>query len=195
MARYNMRVAAEWIERLHDVEENYFEEMVRRLHLRPEEPEEWRKAADAMYIPFDDEHGIHPQDAHFLEREVWNKGQEQPKRPLLLHYHPLTIYRYQVIKQADVVLALFLRGSEFSEKARRADFDYYDPLTTGDSSLSSVVQCIVAAEFRRATNHLVRAKKQKYPITHKRYRGTWAGVHPPSTIPNVIGTKTIAHAP
>lgn len=147
MARYNMRVAAEWIERLHDVEENYFEEMVRRLHLRPEEPEEWRKAADAMYIPFDDEHGIHPQDAHFLEREVWNKGQEQPKRPLLLHYHPLTIYRYQVIKQADVVLALFLRGSEFSEKARRADFDYYDPLTTGDSSLSSVVQCIVAAEL------------------------------------------------
>ena len=142
-----MRVAAEWIERLHDVEENYFEEMVRRLHLRPEEPEEWRKAADAMYIPFDDEHGIHPQDAHFLEREVWNKGQEQPKRPLLLHYHPLTIYRYQVIKQADVVLALFLRGSEFSEKARRADFDYYDPLTTGDSSLSSVVQCIVAAEL------------------------------------------------
>ena len=97
MARYNMRVAAEWIERLHDVEENYFEEMVRRLHLRPEEPEEWRKAADAMYIPFDDEHGIHPQDAHFLEREVWNKGQEQPKRPLLLHYHPLTIYRLSLI--------------------------------------------------------------------------------------------------
>ncbi|WP_276879389.1 glycoside hydrolase family 65 protein [Lawsonella clevelandensis] len=147
MARYNMRVAAEWVERLREVEKSYFEEMVHRLNLRPEEPAEWRTAADAMCIPFDGERGIHPQDAHFLEREIWNKDRGQPKRPLLLHYHPLTIYRYQVIKQADVVLALFLRGSEFSEKLKRADFDYYDPLTTGDSSLSAVVQCILAAEL------------------------------------------------
>ncbi|WQD12791.1 MAG: hypothetical protein U1U88_000905 [Lawsonella clevelandensis] len=73
MARYNMRVAAEWVERLQDVEEAIFEEMVHRLNLRPEEPAEWRKAADAMCIPFDEERGIHPQDAHFLEREIWNK--------------------------------------------------------------------------------------------------------------------------
>lgn len=52
-----------------------------------------------------------------------------------------------MIKQADVVLALFLRGCEFSEDVKRADFDYYDPLTTGDSSLSAVVQCILAAEL------------------------------------------------
>ncbi len=56
------------------------------------------------------------------------------------------IYRFQVIKQADVVLALFLQGDHFTQEEKRADFDYYDPITTGDSTLSGVVQSIIAAE-------------------------------------------------
>ena len=68
------------------------------------------------------------------------------QRPLLLHFHPLVIYRYQVLKQADVVLALFLQGNHFSAEDKLADFEYYDPLTTGDSTLSAVVQSILAAE-------------------------------------------------
>lgn len=147
MARYNMRIASEWVLQLQRVDDESFQSLIRRLELRPEEVKRWQRAATAMFIPFDEKMGIHPQDAHFLEREIWNKDKEQPKRPLLLHYHPLTIYRYQVIKQADVVLALFLRGAEFSEELKKADFDYYDPLTTGDSSLSAVVQCIMAAEL------------------------------------------------
>ncbi len=90
---------------------------------------------------------MHPQDQHFLEREVWDlAATPDSKRPLLLHYHPLVIYRFQVLKQADVVAALFLQGQMFSLEQKRADFEYYDPLTTGDSTLSSVVQSIVAAE-------------------------------------------------
>ena len=56
------------------------------------------------------------------------------------------IYRFQVLKQADVVLALFLQGEEFTLEQKKADFDYYDPITTGDSTLSAVVQSIIAAE-------------------------------------------------
>ena len=56
------------------------------------------------------------------------------------------IYRFQVLKQADVVLALFLQGDHFSFDQKRADFEYYDPITTGDSTLSGVVQSIIAAE-------------------------------------------------
>ncbi len=90
---------------------------------------------------------MHPQDQHFLEREVWDLAATPPdKRPLLLHYHPLVIYRFQVLKQADVVLALFLQGDQFSVEEKRADFEYYDPITTGDSTLSAVVQSIIAAE-------------------------------------------------
>ena len=68
------------------------------------------------------------------------------QRPLLLHFHPLVIYRFQVLKQADVVLALLLQGNEFTPEQKRKDFEYYDALTTGDSSLSAVVQSIIAAE-------------------------------------------------
>ena len=63
------------------------------------------------------------------------------------HYHPLTIYRHQVIKQADVVLAMFLLGNEFPADVKKRNFDYYDPLTTGDSSLSACIQSIAAAEI------------------------------------------------
>ena len=98
--------------------------------------------------PFDHERGIHPQDDTFLDREVWDLAGTPPdKFPLLLHYHPLVIYRHQVIKQADIVLAMFLVGNEFSEEQKRRNFDYYDPLTTGDSSLSACVQSILAAEI------------------------------------------------
>ena len=98
-------------------------------------------------IPFDEELGIHPQDSHFLEREVWDlQSPATAKRPLLLHYHPLVIYRFQVLKQADVVLALFLQGQHFTLEQKRKNFEYYDPITTGDSTLSAVVQSIIAAE-------------------------------------------------
>ena len=91
--------------------------------------------------------GIHPQDAQFLEKELWDlEITPASQRPLLLHYHPLVIYRFQVLKQADVVLALLLQGDEFTLEEKLKDFEYYDPLTTGDSTLSAVVQSIIAAE-------------------------------------------------
>ena len=89
---------------------------------------------------------IHPQDSTFLELEPWDwEGTAEDKYPLLLNYHPLVIYRHQVLKQADVVLAMFLRGESFSVEQKRRNFDYYDPITTGDSSLSACVQAVVAA--------------------------------------------------
>jgi alpha,alpha-trehalose phosphorylase len=92
--------------------------------------------------------GIHPQDDTFLKREVWDlPNTPREKYPLLLHFHPLVIYRYQVIKQADIVLAMFLLGNEFSKEQKRRNYEYYDPLTTGDSSLSACVQSILAAEI------------------------------------------------
>jgi alpha,alpha-trehalose phosphorylase len=121
--------------------------MVRRLGLDEGEPDAWDAAAEAMHIPYSEGLGIHPQDAVFLEREVWDlENTPDEQRPLLLHFHPLVIYRYQVLKQADVVLALYLQGNHFTDEEKLADFEYYDPLTTGDSTLSAVVQSILAVE-------------------------------------------------
>jgi alpha,alpha-trehalose phosphorylase len=107
----------------------------------------WDAAADAMFIPFDDELGIHPQDSRVPRTRTVGLGGTPPEEvPLLLHYHPLVIYRHQVLKQADVVLAMFLRSEHFPIEQKRRNFDFYDPITTGDSSLSACVQAVVAAE-------------------------------------------------
>jgi alpha,alpha-trehalose phosphorylase len=101
-----------------------------------------------MYLPYDEELGIHPQDDTFLELEPWDFAGTPPgKYPLLLHYHPLVIYRHQVLKQADVVLAMALRSDQFPLEQKRRNFDYYDPITTGDSSLSACVQAMAAAQI------------------------------------------------
>lgn len=149
MAQYNLSVAADVVRQMRRDRPAAYRDLVHRYDLTEEEVAEWELAAVSMYIPFDEKLGIHPQDDQFLLRKRWNLDDpdEEPKRPLLLHYHPLTIYRHQIIKQADVVLALFIRGNGFTEEEKRADYNYYDPLTTGDSSLSAVVQSIIAAEL------------------------------------------------
>ena len=147
MARFNLRRAAEAVRTLRDVNPSAYADAKARLSLTDEEVEEWGRAARNMSIPFDEHLGIHPQDSHFLEREMWDLDHTPlDKRPLLLNYHPLVIYRFQVLKQADVVLALFLQGEDFTPEQKRADFEYYDPITTGDSTLSAVVQSIIASE-------------------------------------------------
>jgi alpha,alpha-trehalose phosphorylase len=118
------------------------------LSIHPDEMEEWTRAAACMYVPHDPTKDITPQDATFLSHERWDLDATPPEEfPLLLHHHPLTIYRRQVLKQADVVMAMFLLGNEFTLDEKRRNFEYYDPITTGDSSLSASIQSIVASEI------------------------------------------------
>ena len=147
MARFNLGFAAWAVQTVAESNPAAHADLVRRCNLGSDEVAAWKRAADAMFIPYDTELGIHPQDVNFLEREIWDfKGTPSDKYPLLLHFHPLVIYRHQVLKQADVVLAMFLRRKHFTAEQRRRNFDYYDRLTTGDSSLSACVQSIVAAD-------------------------------------------------
>ncbi len=147
MARHNLRYAAKIVHEIAEADPAAYDALVERTGLDAGEPEAWDRAAEAINIPFSESLGIHPQDAMFLEREVWDLANTpDDQRPLLLHFHPLVIYRFQVLKQADVVLALFLQGNHFTAEEKLADFQYYDPLTTGDSTLSAVVQAILAAE-------------------------------------------------
>lgn len=148
MARMNLRYAADVVDRMRREQESRFAALADHLGITDEEVVSWRLAADAMYVPFDPLLGITPQDETFLELEPWDFAGTPPDRyPLLLHFHPLVIYRYQVLKQADVVLADFLLGNERDPAVKRADFEYYDPITTGDSSLSASVQATMAAEL------------------------------------------------
>ena len=110
MARFNMRYAARVVELLEAWDSDAYAGLCRRVGLQPDETKAWTRAAEAMYLPYDEELGIHPQDDKFLECEPWDfAGTPADKYPLLLHFHPLVIYRHQVLKQADVVLAMVLR--------------------------------------------------------------------------------------
>lgn len=182
MARFNLRRAARAVKDLEKADDLAYQAVVRRLDLVPGEVQEWEKAASGMAIPFDAHLGIHPQDLHFLEREVWDlEDTPMSKRPLLLNYHPLVIYRFQVLKQADVVLALFLQGEHFTAEEKLADFSYYDPITTGDSTLSAVVQSIIAAEVGYHDLALRYFLSALFVDLADRHSNTADGVHVAST--------------
>src|SRR5215471_1594114 len=147
MARENLRYAAETVQSLRVANPDAYNALVHKTGLEPSEGEAWLRAAENMYVPYDENLKVIPQDDNFLDRERWDfRNTPSDRYPLLLFYHPLNIYRKQVIKQADVVLAMFLLGDEFPEDAKKRNFEFYDPLTTGDSSLSSCVEAIIAAQ-------------------------------------------------
>jgi alpha,alpha-trehalose phosphorylase len=147
MAADHLGYAARMYREMREHDEPTLSALSERIRLDPGEADEWRRASESIYVPYDGERELYPQDDAFFDREVWDFQNTPPERyPLLLHYHPLTIYRFQVLKQPDLVMALFLQGQRFTRDEKRRNFHYYDPLTTGDSSLSACVQSIIAAE-------------------------------------------------
>ena len=139
MAQRNLRLAADAVERHRD--------RATELDVDLEEAADWRDAADAMLVPYDETLGVHPQAEAFTTHQPWDFAHTAPEQyPLLLHFPYFELYRKQVVKQADLVLALHLRGDAFSEESKARDFAYYEALTVRDSSLSACTQAVVAAE-------------------------------------------------
>src|ERR687895_365023 len=112
-----------------------------------EEMASWRDAAARMNLPYDEELGVHPQCEGFTQFRHWDFEATRPDQyPLLLHFPYYELYRSQVVKQADLVLALYLCGDRFDQEEKARDFNYYEAITVRDSSLSASTQAIVAAE-------------------------------------------------
>jgi alpha,alpha-trehalose phosphorylase len=112
-----------------------------------EEAAAWRDAADDMVVPWDEALGVHPQSEGFTDHEIWDfAGTRRDQYPLLLHFPYFELYRKQVVKQADLVLALHARGDAFDDEEKARDFAYYEALTVRDSSLSACTQAVIAAE-------------------------------------------------
>lgn len=152
MAQRHLRdalVTARWLAEQHPAD---YAALADRIALTPDELAAWQRAAEAMYLPVDAALGVFPQDDGFLDKPRLTDAEmhEAALRPLLLHRHPLTIYRHQVCKQADVVLALMLAGDTVHARAKRRNFDYYEPLTLHDSTLSASTFSVVASEVGHA---------------------------------------------
>ncbi len=139
MAQRNLRWAAEGVK--------LYPEKARALGVDAEEAASWREAAEKMLIPYDERLGVTPQDENFTEHEVWDFDHTAPDQyPLLLHFTYFDLYRKQVVKQADLVLAMHLRSDAFTPEQKARNFAYYEPLTVRDSSLSANTQAVLAAE-------------------------------------------------
>jgi alpha,alpha-trehalose phosphorylase len=153
MAQRNLRSAAEAARRHPDE--------AARLGVGEEEMASWRDAAETMFIPYDEALGVHPQNELFTSHETWDFANTPPdKYPLLLHYPYFDLYRKQVVKQADLVLAMQICPDAFTEEQKARNFGYYERLTVRDSSLSACTQSAVAArvgQSRLAYDYLAEA--------------------------------------
>lgn len=147
-AKYNL----EWaVKAYHLLEKVGKTDCARRIGLTQQEIEEFSSAAEKMFLPYDETLGINPQDDSFLQKKVWDiAATPQDKFPLLLHYHPLHLYRYQVCKQADTVLAHFLFEDAQPMATIENSFAYYEKVTTHDSSLSTCIFSIMASKLGQA---------------------------------------------
>lgn len=189
MARMHLRFAADSVDQLRRERPHDFARVAAATALAVDEVAAWRHAAAAMHLPYDAALGIHEQDDSFLSKKPWDFAATPPENyPLLLNYHPLVIYRHQVCKQADVVLALMLLSDQFTLDDKRRDFDYYEAVTTHDSSLSSCIFSIIAAEVGyhdKAYDYFLETARLDLDDTHGNTHygvhtaamaGTWLGV-------------------
>ena len=139
MAQRNLRAAADAVAR--------HEDQAAKLGVDTEEAASWRDAADAILVPYDPLLQVHQQADGFTLHQRWDfEHTPSENYPLLLHYPYFDLYRKQVVKQADLVLAMHLRGDAFTDEEKARNFDYYEGLTVRDSSLSASTQAVMAAE-------------------------------------------------
>src|SRR5262249_29603759 len=125
MAQRNLRGAAAAVARHPD--------RARDLNVTNEEVAEWHRAADLMTVPYDERRGVHPQAERFTDHTRWDFEQTPPEHyPLMLYYSYGDLYRMQVVKQADLVLAMFLRGDAFTKEEKERNFAYYEGITVRD---------------------------------------------------------------
>jgi trehalose/maltose hydrolase-like predicted phosphorylase len=138
MAAKNLRLAAETAAR--------FPAKARALGVDAEEEAAWRDAAGAVHVPYDEDLGVHPQSEGFTSYAEWDFDGRRDKYPLLLHAPYFDLYRKQVVKQADLLLAMYWCPDRFTAEQKARNVDYYERLTVRDSSLSACVQAVMAAE-------------------------------------------------
>ncbi|MGE5557790.1 MAG: glycoside hydrolase family 65 protein [Bacillota bacterium] len=153
MTKHNFLFTLMMLDKLKGENPSLYREFFGRLGLDEAETENWRKAADNMYVPYSEELGIHLQDDQYLYRkpvdlEQWLQSEERKA------HHPLNLFRLQISKQADVVLLMILRGLDFDREQKRRNYEFYEPRTLHDSSLSPCMYSIVAQEIGKEEHAL-----------------------------------------
>ena len=178
MAKYNLKWAAKLYHELLSKDSEMLKSLCDKISLTEEEIEQFMKAYKNMYLPYNEEFKINAQDDTFLSKAVWDfENTPKEKYPLLLNFHPLTIYRYQVLKQADTILAHVLVEDDSDTETIKNSYDYYEKITTHDSSLSCAAYSIMASKIgylEKAYKYFIETARLDLDDTHG---NTKDGVH------------------
>ncbi|MBB4839898.1 alpha,alpha-trehalose phosphorylase [Sphingomonas kyeonggiensis] len=178
MAQKHLRLAVSAADRVSAIDPEAWGWLAAEMQLGVEELAEFTRVADAMHLPFDAERNLDAQDASFLDKPRWDvAGTPASEFPLLLNYHPMTLYRHQVSKQADIVLAMVLGGEDISAERKRRVFDHYEPITTHDSTLSASTFAILASEVGHEAQALDFFAETSLVDIDDRHGNTGHGVH------------------
>jgi alpha,alpha-trehalose phosphorylase len=176
IAKHNLRWAVKFFELLKA--KGSEKALSQKIGLRSEELVEFQQASDKIYLPYDEERGINPQDDSFLQKQPWDLSTiTEEEKPLLMHYHPMYLYRHMICKQADTVLAHFILEDEQDEQTIRNSFAFYETVTTHDSSLSTCIFSVVASklgQYEKAYKYFGDSAKLDLFNTHK---NTKDGIH------------------
>jgi len=150
IAQWCIRYAAE---QLNVVKADYPADYARIMDivkLDAEELASWKEVADGMYFPYSEEHGVYLQQDGFLDKELVPVSQlDRSQRPINQKWSWDRILRSPYIKQADVLQGFYFFEDHFSKEALERHFDFYEPLTVHESSLSPCVHSIQAAVLGR----------------------------------------------
>ena len=120
------------------------------LGLTSEERAKWHEIADNMYLPEDKELGIFVQHDTFLDKDLTPvKDLPQDQLPLNQHWSWDHILRSPYIKQADVLQGIYYFVERFTQEQKERNFDFYEPLTVHESSLSPSIHAILAADLHK----------------------------------------------
>ena len=176
VAQYHLN----WAVKIHNLLQTSgkLSKLKRKIRLTNEEIADFQIAAENMYLPYDKKLKINPQDDSFLQKRAWDiQSIPRNKYPLLMHYHPLHLYRHQVCKQADTVMAHFIVEDAQSEETMLNSYNYYEKITTHDSSLSYSIFSVMAARlgmFDKAYHYFECTAELDLLNTHK---NTEDGIH------------------
>ncbi|MDM0454462.1 glycosyl hydrolase family 65 protein [Clostridium perfringens] len=179
MARENLRDAIWALNKIKEKDQLAYDNLVKKIDLKDEEIEYWKKIIENMYFPYDEKRGVYPLDDGFMKRKPWDDSKiPKEKRHLLYeNYHPLFIFRQRMSKQADVILAMYLHSNLFSIEELRKNYDFYQEVTLHHSSLSTCIFGILASQIgydEEAYKYFSQSARMDLDDYHNNF---YAGIH------------------
>lgn len=179
MARENLRDAIWALNKIKEKDQLAYDNLVKKIDLKDEEIEYWKKIIENMYFPYDEKRGVYPLDDGFMKRKSWDDSKiPKEKRHLLYeNYHPLFIFRQRMSKQADAILAMYLHSNLFSIEELRKNYDFYQEVTLHHSSLSTCIFGILASQIgydEEAYKYFSQSARMDLDDYHNNF---YAGIH------------------